>query len=270
MTRPTFPISPPSDEAMADDGPQVIPAATVVVFRDNPRPGAPPQLLLLERAATMRFAAGAAVFPGGRVDPADRALAAHLLPDMPIEMSAARIAAIRETLEETGLLVAGCAPLDPQAVREGRARLLETGALAPVLECMGWQLAPERLAFFAHWCPWQDKAFDTRFFLANLGTGQVEIAVDATENTRLFWASASEALAMAERGEIAVIFPTLRNLERLARFASHEEALADLARRAVRRIHPVIDKRADGPWLTIPDDQGYPVTAQPLATARRG
>lgn len=67
----------------------------------------------------------------------------------------------------------------------------------------------------------------TRFFLANLGTGTVDLLVDATENTHLFWASAAEALRMADTGDIKVIYPTRRNLERLALFDSYNAAVAD-------------------------------------------
>ncbi|TCM17895.1 hypothetical protein EDF56_105241 [Novosphingobium sp. PhB165] len=260
--------SPPSDQPMPPDGPKVIPASTLVIFRTSAE--GPPELLMVQRAKEMRFAGGAAVFPGGRVDDADRELARAILPDEPIEIAAGRIAAIRETLEETGLMVATHAPVTAAEAAEARRMLLEDGRLAPVLDHFGWQLAPERLAFFAHWCPPWEGAFDTRFFVIDLGTGAVDVQVDATENTRLFWASAAEALAMADRGEISVIFPTRRNLERLAGFACHAEALSDIASHPVRRIHPRIEIRDGAEWLTIPADRGYPVDGQPRATAQRG
>ena len=267
--------SAPSDQPMPDDGVKVIPAATLVIFRhardhQGARCDAPPQLLFVQRSREMRFAGGAAVFPGGRVDPADRELATRLLPAMPLEMAAARIAAIRETLEETGLAIAVERPVSAAEAREARQLLFEDGRLASVLERFGWTLSPQSLAFFAHWCPLWEGAFDTRFFITDLGTGAVDVTVDATENTRLFWASAAEALAMADRGEISVIFPTRRNLERLALYASHEEALAALARHPQRRIHPQVEQREDGEWLTIPDDLGYPVLGEPKANAQRG
>ncbi len=259
----------PSNEPMPMDGPKVVPAATLVIFR-NAADGGPPELLMVQRAREMRFAGGAAVFPGGRVDPADRDLAAALLPEEPLEPAAARIAAIRETLEETGLMVATRQPVSTAEAAEGRLLLLERGALAPVLERFGWTLAPERLTLYAHWCPPWDKGFDTRFFVTDLGTGAVDVTVDATENTRLFWMSAAQALDMATRGEISVIFPTRRNLERLARFASHEEALADIARHPVERIHARIETVDGEEWLMIPDGHGYPVRGQLRSSAERG
>ena len=191
----------PPHGPMPSEGPKVKPAATVVIFRNDPKGGAP-ELLMVQRAKEMRFAGGAAVFPGGRVDPEDRVLAQKIAPDEDQEIAAARIAGIRETLEETGLLIAARAPVGASEVREARAMLLEQGALAPVIERFGWELALEKLVWFAHWCPPMDGAFDTRFFLTDLGTGAVDIAVDATENTMLFWASAARVIELADEGEI--------------------------------------------------------------------
>lgn len=260
---------PPTDVPMSPDGPKVVPAATVVIFR-SPRTGTAPELLMVQRATEMRFAGGAAVFPGGRVDPADRALAGMLMPGESPERAAAKIAGIRETLEETGLMIATRSPVSAKEAAAARRMLLEAGALAPVLDHFGWQLDPDRLTLYAHWCPLWDRAFDTRFFVCDLGTGAVDVTVDATENTRLFWASAGRALEMADAGEISVIFPTRRNLERLARFDTYAEALADIARHPVARIHPVIVERGGEDWLVIPEGHGYPVLGQPKATAQRG
>ena len=83
--------------------PPATPAATLVIFRNAPA-GGPPELLMVQRAKEMRFAGGAAVFPGGRVDDADFALAEALgaADEDHRDELAARIAAVRETLEETG------------------------------------------------------------------------------------------------------------------------------------------------------------------------
>src|SRR3546814_13428906 len=70
------------------------------------------------------------------------------------------------------------------------------------------------------------RVYDTRFYLANLGTGAVEITADLSENTHLFWIRAQGALAAAAQGEIKLIFPTRRNLARLALFATFDEAHA--------------------------------------------
>lgn len=258
----------PADGPMPADGPAVIPAATVVIFRRAE--AGPPELLMVQRSRELRFAGGAAVFPGGKVDPGDYDLAAALMPGEDIEVAAGRIAAIRETLEETGLAIGLREGVSAQQAAAARAMVIERGALAPVLEAFGWTLDPARLTLYAHWCPPFERAFDTRFFVTDLGTGAVDIAVDATENTHLFWASAARALELADAGEISVIFPTRRNLERLAQYATYEAALDDIGRHPVRRIRPGQVDRDGETWLVIPEGHGYPVLGQPLATARRG
>ncbi|RZM08222.1 MAG: NUDIX domain-containing protein, partial [Sphingomonas sp.] len=102
--------------------PAAIPAATLVIVRDTPAAG--PELLMVERAKAMAFAGGALVFPGGRVDPGDHALAAVL--GTPDDDTAARIAAIRETIEEAGLPV-GLSPMPPPTAFETLRAALHDG-----------------------------------------------------------------------------------------------------------------------------------------------
>jgi len=253
--------------------PPAIPAATLVIFRHAPT-GGPPEILMVQRSAAMSFASGAAVFPGGRVDQADHDLASQLNPgkDGHLDELAARIAAIRETLEETGLALGLHQRPSLAEAQAARQALLAAGKLAPVLAQMGWTLNLAALVPFARWRPRhrEVRVFDTRFYLADLGTGAVELLVDETENTRLFWTSAAGALAMADRGEIKVIFPTRRNLERLALFDSHAAALAHLADYPVRMITPFTELREGKPWLLIPADAGYPIDGEGLEGAMRG
>lgn len=254
----------------ADPG-QPIPAATLVIFRKG-RAAPEPELLMVVRSNAMAFAGGAAVFPGGRVDPADRVLANCLALGDDCDEWAHRIAAIRETLEETGLAVGLTGELDAESAALARTMLLETGELAPVLDTFHLAIDPAALTPFARWLPTglnHARIFDTRFYLADLGTGAVEIAVDATENTRLFWARAREALAMADAGEIAIIFPTRRNLERLALFASFAKARAHARATPIVAITPAIDNSGETPLLRIPEGAGYPVTTEPLTNLRR-
>lgn len=247
--------------------PDAIPAATVVIFRELE--DGPPQLLMVERAKAMAFAGGALVFPGGRLDPGDAALAATLA-DAP-EDAAARIAAIRETIEETGLPLG----LDPLPDASGVAALrrgLEDGApFARLLGEAGVTLDLDALIPFARWCPAHEHAriFDTMFYVACLPQGAPTASVDATENVRLFWASAEAVLGEADAGAARIIFPTRRNLERLARFGSFAEAAAEAARVPVRTITPWIEERADGRYVCIDDDLGYPVTAERFDRAMR-
>lgn len=258
---------------MNDSAPSnIIPAATVVVFR-NPRRGTAPELLMVTRARQMSFAGGAAVFPGGRVDPADFALADTLSSDHDRDETAHRIAAVRETLEETGLAIGLQEAVDAADARRARTMLLEQGELAPVLAAMDWTLDLEALVPFARWNPRNERLpriFDTRFYLADLGTGAVEVEIDATENTHLFWTSAADALAAADAGELSVIFPTRRNLERLAQYASFSDGRADALAHPVRTITPWMEQRDGRPWLAIPADAGYPIDGEPLDRVARG
>ncbi len=249
-----------------------IPAATLVVFRKS-RTGGPPELLMVTRSKAMRFAGGMAVFPGGRLDEADRALAAryeHGCADD--EEAAHRIAAIRETVEETGLAVGLKGHIDARRAGGIRRMLQEEEDLAPVLEQFGLSLDFDALVPFARWLPLgmaHTRIFDTRFYLADLGTGAVDIAVDETENTKLFWVSAQGALDMADREEISIIFPTRRNLERLALFSDFAAAKAHAEATPVRPITPEVGDEGGEAVLRIPPDLGYPVLYEPFTTVRR-
>lgn len=237
-----------------------IPAATVVVMRDVV--GGMPELLMLERAQTMAFAGGALVFPGGRIDAGDHVLAAD-------DADAAKIAAIREAIEEAGVAV-GVAPAPrPQALATMREALHDGAA---ILEALGdHRLVLDALVPFARWLPRgvTHRVFDTYFFLARMPDDAPEPSVDATENSRLFWMTAQGVLAEAAAGRAKIIFPTRRNLERLACYGSFAEAAADAVRFPIRTITPWIEERDGSDHLCIPDDLGYPITSEPMTRAVR-
>ena len=242
-----------------------IPAATLVLMREAA--GGPPELLMTERTGRMAFAAGALVFPGGRIDAADHAIAGG----WPMADAAARIAAIRETIEETGL-TPGLAPAPDAALAEAlREGILAERPFAGLLEELGLALDLAALTPFARWCPnfRETRRFDTLFFLAEAAPDAPEPVVSEAEAVRAFWASAAAILADVEAGNAHVIFPTRRNLERLARFASIAEIYADAARHPVTRITPWVADVDGAPHVCIPEGIGYPVTSEPLETARR-
>ncbi|EAQ27746.1 hypothetical protein NAP1_09137 [Erythrobacter sp. NAP1] len=260
----------------SESAPQGIPAATIIIFRNDPE-GGDPQVLMTVRSRTMVFAGGMAVFPGGRVDPDDFALGEDAAADsggaITSDEAAHQIAAIRETLEETGLALGLAGDIDASKAAEARAMLEKRNELEPVLKAFGWTLDLDQIVPFARWFPKNEnlsRVYDTRFYLADLGTGEVDVSIDNSENTRLFWTSAKGALKMAEEGEIKLIFPTRRNLERLALFASFEEARAQAEAIPVKTIVPRVDTTGAQPMLTIMEDAGYPITSELLETVARG
>lgn len=253
------------------------PAATLVIFRQADGEN-PPELLMVERAETMRFAAGATVFPGGKVDPEDTELAQTLMGDQPgagddpaqLADTAARIAAIRETLEETGLALGFTRGLQAAEAAEARTILQSGAAMRDLLERLDLRLDLDALTPFARWRRESVGGFDTRFYLTDIGTGAVDLAVDATENSRLFWTSAGDCLIGAAQGRLKIILPTLLNLERLVQFGSFAQARADAQAHPIEPISAKRTMRDGEEWLTIPEGLGYPITALPFAAARRG
>ena len=243
-----------------------IPAATLVVMRE--RDGAPPELLMVERTARMAFAGGAMVFPGGRIDEDDRELAAGFAE----ADAAARIAAIRETLEESGVPVG----LDPvpgaDFARTLQARLHDNAPFSELLATHGLNLRPDALTPFARWKPafHQARIFDTLFFIAEAPPGDWQPTPQPGECENVEWLGAAEVLARVAGGEASAIFPTVRNLERLARFDSIAAARADAAAHPIETITPWIADLDGEPHLCIPEGLGYPVTSEPLASVRRG
>ncbi|HAF42421.1 MAG TPA: NUDIX hydrolase [Sphingobium sp.] len=270
---------------MTDEDDAGRPAATVVILRDRPAATSailspeilppeilPPEILMVERASTMAFAAGALVFPGGAVDEADHALAARLDHDLAPDEAAARIAAIRETIEEAGLGIGLAGLVDAASVLRLRDGLHDGRPLGDLLDRHGLGIAFEALTPFARWhpAPFERAArvFDTRFYLARAPEGQMA-SVDSTENVRLLWSSAAEVLARCDAGEGRIIFPTRRNLERLAPFASHADLVAHAAAFPVEKVRPWKEERDGEAHLCIPDHLGYPVTSEPMRQVRR-
>lgn len=238
-----------------------IPAATLIVMREGD--GCPPELLMVERAATMAFAAGALVFPGGRIDPEDLAMAERLSGGIGDQsMLAAKIAAIRETLEETGIAV-GLTVSDADRLEAIGGAIREGAAFADALIDAGAQIDVPSLEYFARWCPrsYHGRVFDTYFFVAHLA-GRSEPVVDPAENQRAFWATASQLIDEADAGRAHVILPTRRNLERLATFSGFADAVASARAFPPRSIEVRREVRGGVSYLCIPDDAGYPITAE--------
>ena len=243
---------------------EAIPAATLILVREAA--GEAPQLLMVERAGGMAFAAGAMVFPGGRIDAADRELAAAA------GLDPAAVAAIRETVEETAVPV-GLRPLPD----EGTARTLQNELVAdlPFAELLGdhgLSLDPDALTPFARWVPkfHAVRRFDTLFFIARCPAGDWQPRVIEGECAGAEWVTARQVLERDRSGEARLIFPTRRTLERLAEHHSFEAIRADAMAHEIVPVTPWVEERDGERFIRIPDDLGYPVTEERHESVWRG
>ena len=215
----------------------------------------------------MAFAAGAIVFPGGRIDTADRTLAESMgRPD-----DAAKVTAIRETIEETGVIPAFAGRAEPSLGLELQQALHGGTDFGELLEHHRLELDLEALTPFARWMPAfkQPRKFDTVFYLAPGLPGDWRPNPQEGECVAAEWASPVELLGRIDRGEASAIFPTKRNLERLAQHAALGEMLADARAHSIETIIPWVEEIAGVRHVCIPEGRGYPVISEPLATAFR-
>ena len=242
---------------------EAIPAATLVLWRD----GTAPEILVVQRSARMAFAAGAIVFPGGRVDEADRNLAAAL----GHAEEAAKVTAIRETIEETGVVPGVVGSVDPALGLDLQHSLHHGADFSELLAHHQLTLDLQSLTPFARWMPAfkQPRKFDTLFYVAAAPPGNWPPRPQEGECIAAEWASPAAMLDRIARGDAAAIFPTKRNLERLAQHDSLVSLLADARGHSLETIIPWVEEMNGEPHVRIPADRGYPIVSEPLTTAFR-
>jgi 8-oxo-dGTP pyrophosphatase MutT (NUDIX family) len=240
-----------------------IPAATLVLVRE--RDGGAPELLMVERAEGMAFAGGALVFPGGRIDEGDRKLGTD-------QVGAAKVAAIRETIEETAIPVGLSGAVDASTALDMQRALLADEPFAEVLQSRSLGLDMSSLTPLARWVPkfHATRRFDTLFFVARCPDGEWLPSVVEGECAAAHWITASEALERDRRGEARLIFPTRRNLERLALHSSFDSMKADADAHGIEPISPWVEQIEGENFITIPEGIGYPVTREKLDGLWRG
>jgi 8-oxo-dGTP pyrophosphatase MutT (NUDIX family) len=248
------------------------PASTVLLLRDSAAAAGEIEVFMMVRHYEIDFNSGALVFPGGSVDKGDNEFIAR--PELYAGgegLDAAslsfRIAAIRETFEESGILLArprgSNTLIDARRAAEieaaNRAALCEgKTTFLKVLADNDLLLALDELVPYAHWITPEGmpKRFDTWFFLAAAPPEQLG-AHDGKESTDSIWVSPREALAGGESGRFKLPFPTTRNLIRLGKQKSVKAALEDMRGKPIVTVIPVMTKLNGGRQLRIPREAGY-------------
>ena len=204
-------------------------AATVLLVRDAP---GGLEVLMTRRSSSASFAPGAYVFPGGRIDDADTS-ASHIATRRPTQSHSQltqAIAAVRESLEELGVLLARHADGSPATSAEiadmDRSTASTTVAFAEQCAARGLLLSTDKVFTLAHWITDRDlpKRFDVPFLVARMPDGQTPIA-DETEQFEPCWVRPADALERHAAGSFFMIFPTVRTLERLAAYGNVDAVL---------------------------------------------
>jgi 8-oxo-dGTP pyrophosphatase MutT (NUDIX family) len=235
------------------------PAATILLLRDGAK-GL--EVFMVVRHHAIDFASGALVFPGGRVEDSDRVLAERL------GGTAFQLAAIRETFEECGVLLARAhgadAVIDADTLllveNEHRAALnaskIEFGA---ILDAHGLAPATDLLVHYAHWITpsHQPKRYDTQFYLAEAPAAHVAVH-DGHESVDSIWITPQDALTGTEEGRYILVFATQMNLAKLARYATVAEAMDAARLSTVVTVQPRATKLDETRRkLLIPIEAGY-------------
>ena len=256
------------------------PASTVMLLRDTT---VDIEVFMMQRTTTAAFASGMYVFPGGRVDDIDGASELDDLCDGLTDAEASDllrvpkgglaywVAAIRESFEEAGVLLARdehgdfVKLNDPDAqARFAHARhSVHEGSLSLAKFCReeGLRLAVDTMRYVSHWITpiGEKRRFDTRFFVALAPSGQ-EPLHDDKETIASLWVTPNDALGRAQRGELAMIPPTVANLKFLSPHHTTRDAI--MAARSIGVPTPILPKlRYDGDGrvvgIVLPDEPDY-------------
>ena len=244
-------------------------AATVVLLRDTARG---PEAYLVKRSATMAFAGGRYAFPGGRVDPQDGAAlpAGAWVGPSPAQWAerfdcseadavALVSAAVRETFEETGVLLAGpdaSSLVSSTASDDWEADRLATEAheisLADLLTKRGLLLRTDLLGAWSRWVTpeFEPRRYDTAFFVAVLPEGQSAREVSG-ETEGMLWARPEQALADHAAGRVLMLPPTVATLREVGAHADAATVLTAAASRTLAPIEASVEQAPDGTYALV-------------------
>jgi 8-oxo-dGTP pyrophosphatase MutT (NUDIX family) len=268
---------------MADSVVTAVPAATIMLLRSGTTA---PEVLLLQRHAKSEFLPDLYVFPGGRVDAGDHELAdrvsgispeeatRRIETDDPVEALGFFVAAIRETFEEAGVLLArrrGESELisGSLAAELSRHRLaLQSGELTlrEIVEAEDLELAADGLVAHGRWITPEmvPRRFDTLFFTAAAPADHLATH-DGVESTDHVWIAPELALEQALSKQRQMIFPTLANLQTIAEFDAVSAILEYSRSRKIVPVLPRVVGKGKDRKLVMPDDAGYVMSPEMLA-----
>lgn len=246
------------------------PASTVLLLRDEPEF----QVLMVRRHHQIDFAAGALVFPGGKVQAGDQldAWREHVQGwdrHDPVQR-ALRICAIRETFEETGVLLAQTRGGGEFADRIdlGLRHQVDRGEVSfiDVVRELGVSLRLDELRVFARWITpaMMPKRFDTWFFAFKAPTEQLAVC-DGRETVDAEWIPPKDALRLGEIGERTIVFATQMNLRLLSEARDAADCLSRAQQRPLVQVLPTVEQREGESFLVLPSNAGYGSVVIPLA-----
>lgn len=244
---------------MTDQPPEPRPASTLILLRKTD--AYPLEALMVVRQTAIEFAGGAIVFPGGRVDDTDHTV------DGQTDDGPFRFAAIRETFEESGILLAYERERGDLVSGKTAKRLLERYRIAilrgelsfaDMLRTEGLCAATDLLVPFAHWItpPSRKKRYDTHFFVAACDMDH-DILHDDGEVMKAIWIAPSMLLSEAKNDRYKLVFATRMNVERLAALASVEHAIETARNTPVVTVRPESVETSEGRMVRIPAAAGY-------------
>ncbi len=239
-------------------------AATLILMRNADRARAGLEILLVRRHTNSTFMPGAYVFPGGRIEAADYTQEAESIchglsfkeaqgiitgTRPPKKALGFFVAAIRETFEEAGILLAYREIRDFVAFDEDEKTRFskyrkevrkDPFSFIKIIDKEGLKLATEKLFYFAHWITPELSPirYDTRFFVAAVPSKQ-EALEDEFETTAHMWISPRKVLQEHKRG-LPVPYATLSNITVLAQFKSVDEVIASTRNKVIPAILPII------------------------------
>ncbi len=247
-------------------------ASTVVLLRDGDGSPGGLEVYLLRRVDQMAFAGGFCVFPGGGVDPRDfdheigwagpaPAEWASLLGTTEPHARALVCAAVRETFEESGVLLAGPTAASVVADTTGEdwesdRRALEARELSftAFLDRRGLVLRTDLLAYWGSWVTpvFEPRRYDTRFFVAALPEGQVTRDV-STESSQVLWKPVGDVIADVDADRLAMLPPTYATCLELYAARSVDGAIASAPSRDRTPVLPEMQVDETGGYLRLPE-----------------